>query len=120
MRAFDDNTRVIGFFAFLPPRDVFRHGDACVVAGSEEAMRRYLEFMPAETVGKIQITKSRFGDVKEGMEGGASYAFDQEAYDRFYPLAQKAGIDVQPDEFRTSDDNELHLVKVKLENPVQH
>ena len=120
MRSLDDNTRVIGFFAFLPPRDVFRHGDACVVAGSEEAMRRYLEFMPRQTVGKMQITKSRFGDVKEGMEGGGVYAFDQAAYERFYLLAQRAGIDVQAEEFPTGNENELHFVKVKLENPVQH
>ena len=120
MRTLDDNTRVIGFFAFLPPRDVFRHGDACVVAGSEEAMQRYLEFMPPQTIGKMQISKSRFGDVREGMEGGGAYAFDQEAYERFYPLAQKAGIEVQPEEFPASDKNELHFVKVKLESPIQH
>ena len=120
MRTSDDNTRVIGFFAFLPPRDVFRHGDACVVAGSEEAMKRYLKFMPPETVARMRITKSRFGDVKQGMEGGGTFAFDQAAYERFYPLAQRSGIDVQAEEFPSSDENELHFVKVKLESPIRH
>ncbi len=41
----DDDTRVIGYFAYTPPMYVVCDGDACIIAGSEAGMKRYIEAM---------------------------------------------------------------------------
>jgi len=38
------------------------------------------------------IKKTRFGEIINGLRQGGAYAFDQEAYGRFLPLAQLNGM----------------------------
>ncbi len=87
----DDDTRVIGYFAYTPPMHVICDGDACVIAGSEAGMKRYAEAMVSGLLKGTRIKKTRFGEILKGLELGAAYAFDEEAYNRFHPLCQKGG-----------------------------
>jgi hypothetical protein len=94
----DRDTRVIGYFAYLSPTDlVCTDTDACVIAGSGEAMQQYLSEM-APSSAAAGVRKTRFIEILRGLSLGAAYAFDNESYARFYPLAREAGLDVaQPD-----------------------
>jgi len=86
------DAKVIGHFAHLP-NDVLCDGDACIIAGSELALRNYLsrnylsEMTPGD-VGRYILKKTRFGEIMRGMHRGGAYAFDETAYSRFYPLAK--------------------------------
>ncbi len=84
----DDDTRVIGYFAYTPPMYVVCDGDACIIAGSEAGMKRYIEAMVSGSLKGTRIKKTRFGEILKGLELGAAYAFDEEAYNRFHPLAK--------------------------------
>jgi len=72
----DRNHKVIGYFAFASPTEVVctgETGDACVISGS---VRK----------------KTRFGEILRGLKLGAAYAFDEESYKKFYPLARQEGL----------------------------
>jgi hypothetical protein len=81
------DAKVIGHFAHLP-NDVLCDGDACIIAGSELALRNYLSEMAPGEVGRYILKKTRFGEIMRGMHRGGAYAFDETAYSRFYPLAK--------------------------------
>ncbi len=95
----DRDTKVIGYFAYLSPMQVACDGEACVIAGSEEAMRRYLSISNPENAEKHTIKKTRFREITKGMSLGGSYAFDEESYSRFYPLALEVKLPVFPADF---------------------
>ena len=95
----DRDSRVIGYFAYRSPTDlVCTDTDACVIAGSDEAMQQYLRELAPSAAG-ASIRKTRFIEILRGLNLGAAYAFDKESYARFYPLAREAGLDVAQPEF---------------------
>ncbi len=110
----DDDTRVIGFFAYTPPMHAICDGDACVIAGSEAGMKRYVESMVSGPLKGTRIKKTRFGEILKGLELGAAYAFDEEAYNRFYPLAKKAGLPMTPQDFSGQSPTGMHFVRIQL------
>jgi hypothetical protein len=109
----DDDTRVIGYFAYTPPILAICDGDACVIAGSEVAMKRYVEAMAPDSLKETRIKKTRFGEIWYGLEQGAAYAFDEEAYNRFYPLANKAGLPITPQDFSGPSPTGMHFVRIQ-------
>jgi len=94
------DAKVVGYFAYLSAMQVVcTDVDACVVSGSSGAMEKYVaEIFPAEAI-KATVKKTRFGEILQGLQLGAAYAFDKESYARFYPLAMEAGIPVAPADF---------------------
>jgi len=112
--AMEDKTRVIGYFAFSPPMDVVCDGDACVIAGSEDAMKGYIAKFGAAAKGSSAIRKTRFGEILTGMLQGGAYAFDEESYSRFQPLAAQAGIDIVPQDFSVPGPTGMHFVRVAV------
>lgn len=110
----EDSTRVMGYFAFTPPVNAVCDADACVIAGSEEVMKKYLTTLGSCSEGETTIRKTRFGDILSGMLAGGAYAFDEESYNRFYPLAAKAGLSVGPEDFSDPGPSGIHLVRVSL------
>ena len=84
----------VGYFAFSPgTMNVFCHGDACIVNGSEETLRNHI--LKSQGRKKRQhIMKTRYGEIVRGLKMGAAYAFDKEAYERFYYCAKAEGYDV--------------------------
>ena len=94
------DTKVIGYFAYLPPMQVVcADVDACVVSGSSKAMEQYLSEVNPHEAAHATVKKTRFGEILRGLELGAAYAFDRESYAKFYPLALEAGFPVQAADF---------------------
>jgi hypothetical protein len=110
-----DDAKVIGYFAYTSPTDVVCDGDACVIAGSDVDLRTYISELGAAGGTNHTLKKTRFGEIMRGMSLGASYAFDEAAYNRFYPLAQREGLDFGPEDFSaTGPGKGVHLVRVQL------
>ena len=95
----DRDTKVIGYFAYSAPTQVVCTGHACVIAGSEAAMRRHLAEVDSSGRLSHTIRKTRFGEILQGLRLGGAYAFDSESYSRFYPLARMAQLDVKEADF---------------------
>jgi hypothetical protein len=94
------DSRVIGYFAYLSPMQVVcTDVDACVVSGSSGVMQEYLAELHPHGSAAATVKKTRFDEIVRGLQLGAAYAFDQESYARFYPLALEAGIPVEAADF---------------------
>jgi hypothetical protein len=110
----DDDTRVIGYFGYTPPMHAVCDGDACVIAGSEARMKRYVEAIVSGSFKETRIKKTRFGEILKGLKLGGAYAFDEEAYNRFHPLAKKAGLPITPQDFSGPTPTGMHFVRIQL------
>jgi hypothetical protein len=89
-------------------------GDACVIAGSEARMKRYVEAIVSGSFKETRIKKTRFGEILKGLKLGGAYAFDEEAYNRFHPLAKKAGLPITPQDFSGPTPTGMHFVRIQL------
>ena len=104
------DAKVIGYFAYMSAAEVIcTDVDACVISGSSEAMERYVEELHPGQASKATVKKTRFGEIRLGMEMGAAYSFDQASYERFYPLAREAGIPVEWADFEEAKQRESIL-----------
>ena len=109
------DAKVIGYFAYASQTEVVCDGDACLIAGSEADLRTYISELGVGDGINHTLKKTRFGEVMRGMNLGAAYAFDEEAYNRFYPLARREGYDFGPEDFSaTGPGKGVHLVRVQL------
>ena len=113
----DNDTKVIGYFAYSSDGGVVCDGDACVIAGSDSDLRTYLSRMGAEE-SHCTLKKTRFGEIMRGISLGGAYAFDEAAYNRFYPLAQREGIELGPMDFSRRVEGK-HFIKVSFKRTVQ-
>ena len=109
----DIDSKVIGHFAFSSPMGVICDGDACVISGSEEAMRNYIKSALTESSKEVTIRKTRFGEIIQGMKKGAPYAFDEQSYNRFYPLANKTGFNLKEEDFTVQTETGFHFVVIR-------
>lgn len=108
-------TKVIGVFAYRSRTDVVcTDVDACVIAGSEEAMRQHIAEMGGPNAHGLTIRKTRFGEIVQGLLAGGAYAFDHEAYSRFLPLARDLGLPVLEPEFPSDWSNERRFLTVRF------
>lgn len=109
--------KVIGHLAYITKTHLICDGDSCIISGSREKMKERLRRTNPQVMNSVTITKARFGDIKRGLQCGAAYSFDEESYGRFYPLADKAGIKVGPEDFSgeppDGSRSGLHLVRVQ-------
>jgi hypothetical protein len=109
----DIDSKVIGYFAFSSPTEVICDGDACVISGSEQGMRNYIKAVSLESPKKNTIKKTRFGEIVKGMKMGAPYAFDEQSYNRFYPLANRIGFNLKEEEFSDQTETGRHFVVIR-------
>jgi hypothetical protein len=110
-----NNTKVIGFFAYASYSEVVcTDGAACVITGSQKAMEEYLKELDPQNSKKHTIKKTRFGDIQKGLQLGAAYAFDEDAYNKFYPLAREVGLNVQPANFEEKKSEGLRFFTVQI------
>ena len=107
------NHKVIGYFAIRRGTPyILCDGDACVIAGSEQAINFYITKLAKQKVSNYTIKKTRYGEIVQGMRMGGVYTFDKKAYKRFYPLAKAEGIPVV--EFEFEGDEKPHEDAVRL------
>ena len=112
---------LIGYLAAFSRYELLCDGDACIIAGSEAKLNDYLAVNRASLPARYEIKKVRFEELLRGLRGlraGGAYAFDEEAYNRFYPQAQRAGLKVGPEDFSAPPPPGLtrpaiHLVRVQ-------
>lgn len=108
-------TKVVGYFAYLSPTQVVCSDvDACVVSGSIKAMEEYLAEIDPLGAPKATVKKTRFGEIRRGLQLGAAYAFDKESYARFYPLAVEAGMPVAAAGFEEQSSQAGRFFTVRL------
>ena len=109
----DIDSKVIGYFAYNSPTEVICDGDACVISGSEEAMHNYLKSITSQSSTNVTIKKTRLGEITQGMKMGASYAFDELSYNRFFPLANRIGFNLKEEDFSVPTETGCHFVVVR-------
>ncbi len=51
----DIDSKVIGYFAFSSPTEVICDGDACVISGSEQDLRNYIESVSTESSNRATL-----------------------------------------------------------------
>jgi len=91
--------KIMGYLACVSKFELLCDGDSCVIAGSEKKMKTYLTAIDSKRAARHQIKKVRFGEIMAGLKAGGAYSFDEEAYNRFHPLAQQEGMDIGPEDF---------------------
>ena len=107
----NEKDTVIGYFAIHPPQDVLCDGDACIIAGSQSSLNKYLKSLSNSGV-EFQKRKTRLSEILQGLSLGGAYAFDQESFKVFYPLANKHGYHLK-DEIFTKTETGRHFVIIK-------
>jgi hypothetical protein len=113
--------KVVGYFSHSPRSGVFCDGDACIIAGTESLMYSYIEAMLICDDGtkkeKSIVRKTKFGEILAGLAQGGSYAFDKEAYLKFFSFAKKYELDNFPepeDFFSKQSSTGLHFIRIQL------
>ncbi|MBI4190953.1 MAG: hypothetical protein HY525_10500 [Betaproteobacteria bacterium] len=109
-----NDTKIIGYFAYATLSEVFCDGDACIIAGSEADLKRHLQALGDDAGKQYTVKKTRFSEVMRGMSLGAAYAFDETAYNRFYPPANAEGLDVGAEDFSGPSPTGRHFVRVQV------
>lgn len=106
-------SKVVGYFSHTSG-NVFCDGDACIIAGTEERMKFYLQRMPGSSERDV-IKKTRFGEIIEGLRRGGAYAFDEESYKRFLHLATLNGVkDLPGKEFFAEPVEPLNFIRIQV------
>ncbi len=106
-----DLRKVVGYFAIHPPIDVLCDGDACIIAGTQSALNKYIKTLSKPEVA-FQNRKTRLSEILDGIGRGGAYAFDKESYKVFYPLANKHGFKLKNEDFSPTETG-LHFVVVR-------
>ncbi len=109
--------KVIGFFAYIEKEYPVCSGDGCVVAGSEDVILNYASEVLSEDKSLLRTRKVRFGDLLNGLQRGAAYAFDKESYNRFFPLAKQMEIPVPETNFEDVEKEGNKFLIIRLDVP---
>lgn len=88
----NNDMKVIGVFACKGMNVACIDTDSCVIIGSKEKMEEYLK--ESEEL-ELSIKKTKYGEIKKGLEMKAAYSFDEESYKRFYPLGKADGMQLK-------------------------
>jgi hypothetical protein len=110
-----NDSKVIGYFASSSQREVICDGDACLIAGADIDLKTYISESGTDKKANHTIKKTRFGEIMRGMRLGAAYSFDEAAYNRFYPLAKREGLELGSEDFSPTATGR-HFVRVQIKN----
>ena len=92
--------------------NVLCDGDACIITGIPEGMQGVLERLAPRRRNAMSVRKTTFGEIWQGLEMGGAYAFDQQAYEVFRPLAGRAGRPLAEEDVSDPGPTGLHFVRV--------
>ena len=84
-----------------------------MISGSEQGIRNYITSVSPESSQKTTIKKTRFGEIINGMKLGVPYAFDEQSYNRFYPLSNKIGFNLKEEDFSIETETGYHFVVIR-------
>ena len=70
-------------------------------------------------IGRWKIRSTTFGEIWQGIRLGGAYAFDEAAYQKFLPLAQRKGLSLEAEDFSEPGPTGVHLVRVQVIRPRQ-
>jgi hypothetical protein len=109
---------LIGYYAQVSRLAGMCNGDALVVMGAKAKLRAQVARQTSGSAAQCVLKKAWFDEILAGLRLGAAYAFDEEAYNRFYPLGQQAGLTVGPEDFSSSPplgltQPAIHFVRVQ-------
>lgn len=107
----------VGYFAHSKKGYAFCDGDACIISGTEALMFSYIKAMLTNNKNKNIVKKTNLGEVISGLERGGAYAFDKEAYLKFFSLAEKYGLHDLPEPnvfFLERSPTGLHFIRIQL------
>ena len=108
----DRNLKTVGYYAATKRGDVVCDGPACIIAGSYKTMKEYLAKSKVKPPGKVEIIKTRFGEIVSGMGMGGAYSFDKEAYGKFLPLAREEGMGFEDVDFTPDRPGEIKFLTI--------
>ena len=109
--------KIIGYFSYSKTGSVFCDGDACIIAGTEDSMHLYIKQMISSPKEPDIVKKTKFGEIIMGLKHGGAYAFDKEAYIRFFSIAEKHGLSGLPKPnsfFLESSPTGLHFIRIQF------
>ncbi len=86
-----NDKKVIGYIASFSRTEVLFVGDACLVMGSEKKLLQHLSKNAPEQKSKANIKKIRFGEIIRAINHDEKIVFDEESFNRFYPLGKQIG-----------------------------
>ena len=101
---------VVGFFA-VRDMEVICDDDGCVIAGSAKQLREIIE-RNGQNPRRYQIRSTTFSEIHRGIQHGGAYCFNEDAYRRFLPPAQAAGLSIGAEDFSDPGPIGIHLVRV--------
>ncbi len=105
---------VVGYFA-AAGINALCDGDACVIAESAATMRRLISERTGHgDASRYRIRQTTLGEIARGLRLGAAYAFEPAAFQRFRPLAERAGLPLGPERSQTPQCGAVHLVRVQF------
>ncbi|MBF0367290.1 MAG: hypothetical protein HQK50_17060 [Oligoflexia bacterium] len=87
--------KVVGYISLAYDKSkVFCDGDACIIAGSEDKMKTYIqERGSSKYTGESIIKKTRFAELWRGLSMGAVYQFDIESFSRFQDILKANNLE---------------------------
>jgi hypothetical protein len=109
--------KIVGYFAYSKKGYAFCDGDACIISGTEALMFSYSKAMLSNDKNKNIVKKTKFGEIISGLKQGGAYAFDKEAYLKFFLLAEKYGLNDLPEPnsfFSEPSPTGLHFIRIQL------
>ena len=91
-----NDKKVIGYIASFSRTKALLVGDACLVMGSEKKkkLQHHLAKNAPEHKSKAEIKKIRFGDIIRAINHNEKIVFDEESFNRFYPLGKQILFDL--------------------------
>lgn len=67
---FINSSKIIGYFAYTSDMNIFCDNDACIIADSEDAIKKYMGHNSSLQVASYTIKKTRFGEIMRGINLG--------------------------------------------------
>lgn len=114
-RATGDAERVVGFFA-SDATNVLCHEDACIITGTSQSMQALLKRPAPRRRSAMTVRKTTFGEIRQGLQWGAAYGFDEQAYQVFRPLAGRAALPLVEQRVMSPDSGALHVVRLQADD----
>ena len=87
-------------------------GDACLVMGSERKLQDHISRKIPEQKFKANLKKIRLGDILRAIKHGDKIVFDEESFNRFYPLGKQIGFELDDPSLDANENSDSNFYLV--------